>query len=125
MTELVLLMRVIVVLAYFLACAPVSLHAEPVRISYSAISWLMTPVWMAEELGLFKKYNLEAQLIYIPSSATSVQSLLGGSVDVITPGSMMTITRSFLQERRDTVERVLCAYVEGMAAYLGQKERAK
>jgi hypothetical protein len=25
--------------------------AEPVKISYSAISWLMTPVWMAEELG--------------------------------------------------------------------------
>jgi NitT/TauT family transport system substrate-binding protein len=44
-------------------------------------------MWMAEELGLFKKYNLEAQLIYIPSSATSVQALSGGSVDVITPGS--------------------------------------
>jgi ABC-type nitrate/sulfonate/bicarbonate transport system substrate-binding protein len=77
LTQLVFLRR-IVFLAYFLACAPVLLHAEPVRISYSAISWLMTPMWMAEELGLFKKYNLAAQLIYIPSSATSVQALLGG-----------------------------------------------
>jgi len=167
----------------------------------------MTPVWMAEELGLFKKYNLEAQLIYIPSSATSVQALLGGSVDVNTPGSsgvviaaargvqvvavaastrrapftlftqpeitkpedlkgkvtgvtrfnstthMMTVlilrklhlenfvsvrqmrdvprhaqrsvTRSFLHARPDTLERVLRAYVEGLAAFLGQKERAK
>jgi len=243
LTQWVFLRR-IVFLAYFLACAPVLLHAEPVRISYSAISWLMTPVWMAEELGLFKKYNLEAQLIYIPSSATSVQALLGGSVDVITPGSsgvviaaargvqvvavaastrrapftlftqpeitkpedlkgkvtgvtrfnstthmmtvlilrklhlenfvsvrqmgdvpamhnafeqkliagmvssygpkarhraltdavaldipyagsMMTVTRSFLHERPDTLERVLRAYVEGLAAFLGQKERAK
>ena len=90
MTQWVFLRR-IVFLAYFLACAPVLLHAEPVRISYSAISWLMTPVWMAEELGLFKKYNLEAQLIYIPSSATSVQALLGGSVDVITPGSSRVV----------------------------------
>ena len=47
--------------------------AESVKISYSAISWLMTPVWMAEELGLFKKNGLDAQLIYIPSSPTSVQ----------------------------------------------------
>ena len=61
--------------------------AESVKISYSAISWLMTPVWMAEELGLFKKNGLDAQLIYIPSSPTSVQALLGGSVEVITPGS--------------------------------------
>ena len=63
------------------------LTAEPIKISYSAISWLMSPVWMAEELGLFKKHELDAQLIYIASSATSVQALLGGSVQVITPGS--------------------------------------
>ena len=244
MTQVALRVRPVLFLAFCLAFAPVPLRADPVRISYSAISWVMTPVWRAEELGLFKKHNLEAQLIYIPSSATSVQALLGGSVDVITPGSsgvviaaargvpvvavaastrrapftlftqpeitkpeelkgkitgvtrfnstthmltililrklhlenfvsvrqmgdvpamhnafeqrliagmvssygpkarhraltdavaldipyagsMMTVTRSFLQERRDTVERVLRAYVEGMAAFLGNKERAK
>jgi NitT/TauT family transport system substrate-binding protein len=64
-----------------------ALAAESIKISYSAISWLMSPVWMAEELGLFKKHGLDAQLIYIASSATSVQALLGGSVQVITPGS--------------------------------------
>jgi NitT/TauT family transport system substrate-binding protein len=218
--------------------------AESIRISYSAISWLMTPVWMAEELGLFKKNGLDVQLIYIASSPTSVQALLGGSVEVITPGSsgvviaaargvpivavaastrrapfalftqpeitkpeelkgkvmgvtrfnstthmltvlilrklglesfvsvrqmgdvpamhqafeqriiagmvssygpkarhraltdavkleipyagsMMTVTRSFLQDRRDTVERVLRAYIEGMAVFLNQKATAK
>jgi ABC-type nitrate/sulfonate/bicarbonate transport system substrate-binding protein len=80
LNKLILLRRSIVLLADFSIFATVSLHAEPVRISYSAISWLMTPVWMAEELGLFKKYNLEAQLIYIPSSATSVQTLLGAAL---------------------------------------------
>ena len=72
LTSLLFNKRAIVLLAYVFIFAPVSVLAEPVRISYSAISWLMTPVWMADELGLFKKYNLEAQLIYIPSSATSV-----------------------------------------------------
>ncbi|HTN70687.1 MAG TPA: hypothetical protein VMO00_06315, partial [Methylomirabilota bacterium] len=47
------------------------------------------------------------------------------TLDIPYAGSMMTVTRSFLQERRVTVERVLRAYVEGMAAFLGQKERAK
>jgi len=40
-------------------------------------------------------------------------------------GSMMTVTRSFLQDRRDTVERVLRAYIEGMAVFLNQKATAK
>jgi len=85
--RVVSLTRISALLGAFLVFAPMALHAESVRISYSAISWLMTPVWTAEELGLFKKYNLDTELIYIPSSATSVQALLGGSVDVITPGS--------------------------------------
>jgi ABC-type nitrate/sulfonate/bicarbonate transport system substrate-binding protein len=86
MTQFALRMRPVLFLAFCLAFAPVPLRAEPVRISYS--SWLMTPAWMAEERGLFKKRNLEDQLIYIPSSATSVQALLGGSLAVITPGSI-------------------------------------
>lgn len=199
---------------------------------------------MAEELGLFKKHGLDVQLIYIPSSVTSVQALLGSSVQVITPGSsgvviaaaqgvpvvavaastrrapftlftqpeitkpgelkgkvmgvtrfnstthmltvlilrklglenfvsvrqmgdvpgmhqafeqkmivgmvssygpkarhraltdavqleipyagsMMTVTRNFLRDHRDTVERVLRAYVEGMAVFLNQRAMAK
>lgn len=237
-------LRAFVLLYAILGVSTSTFAAESIRISYSAISWLMTPVWMAEELGLFKKNGLDAQLIYIPSSPTSVQALLGGSVEVITPGSsgvviaaarevpivavaastrrapfalfthpeitkpeelkgkvtgvtrfnstthmltvlilrkrglesfvsvrqmgdvpamhqafeqriiagmvssygpkarhraltdavqlnipyagsMMTVTRSFLQDRRDTVERVLRAYIEGMAVFLNQKATAK
>ena len=40
-------------------------------------------------------------------------------------GSMMTVTRNFLRDHRDTVERVLRAYVEGMAVFLNQKAIAK
>ena len=47
------------------------------------------------------------------------------ALDIPYAGSMMTVMRSFLQERRETVERVLRAYVEGMAVFLGHKERAK
>jgi ABC-type nitrate/sulfonate/bicarbonate transport system substrate-binding protein len=40
-------------------------------------------------------------------------------------GSIMTVTRNFLRDHRDTVERVLRAYVEGMAVFLNQKAMAK
>src|ERR1700751_4638000 len=61
--------------------------AEPIRIAYSVVSWTMSAAYMAEDAGLFKKRGLDVQLVYIPSSGTSVQALLGGSVDIITPGS--------------------------------------
>jgi hypothetical protein len=44
LTSLLFNKRAIVLLAYVFIFAPVSVLAEPVRISYSAISWLMTPV---------------------------------------------------------------------------------
>jgi NitT/TauT family transport system substrate-binding protein len=236
--------QILLLLSLLVGASARASAAESIKISYSAISWLMSPVWMAEELGLFKKHGLNAQLIYIASSATSVQALLGGSVQVITPGSsgviiaaargvpvvavaastrrapftlfthpevtkseelkgkvmgvtrfnstthmltvlilrklglenhvsvrqmgdvpsmhrafeqkiiagmvssygpqashraltdavqleipyagsMMTVTQSFLRDKRDTVERVLRAYVEGMAVFLKQKTAAK
>ena len=79
--------QILLLLSLLFGASAGAAAAEAVKISYSAISWLMSPVWMAEELGFFKKNALDAQLIYIASSATSVQALVGGSVQVITPGS--------------------------------------
>lgn len=41
---------------------------------------------MAHETGLFKKHGLDVQLVYIPSSGTNIQALLGGSLDLSAPG---------------------------------------
>lgn len=62
-------------------------QAVPLRISYPAISPSSTGTWMAHETGAFKKYGLDVQLIYISSSGTNVQALLGGSLDIATAGS--------------------------------------
>ena len=61
--------------------------AAPLRFSYSVIAPPVAGVWMAQETGTFKKYNLDVELIYIPSSGTNVQALLGGSIDLSTLGS--------------------------------------
>ena len=83
-------------LAAYLVLASVLLpvspsDAEPIRIAYSVISWTMSAVYMAEDAALFKKNGLDVQIIHIPSSGTSVQALLGGSVKIITPGSSAVI----------------------------------
>ena len=37
---------------------------------------------LAEEMGMFKKYDLDFEFVYIPSSSTATAALLGGNVDV-------------------------------------------
>lgn len=60
--------------------------AAAVRFAYASIAPPLSGVWAAQETGAFKKYGLDVQLVYISSSATNVQALLGGSLDVATPG---------------------------------------
>ena len=52
-------------------------------ISYASVSGTRAPIWIAKDLGLFEKYGLDGNLIYIASGVTSVNALLGGSVDII------------------------------------------
>jgi ABC-type nitrate/sulfonate/bicarbonate transport system substrate-binding protein len=52
-------------------------------ISYASVSGTRGPLWIAKDLGLFEKYGLDGNLIYIASGVTSVNALLGGSVDII------------------------------------------
>ena len=38
--------------------------------------------WVAEELGLFKKYDIDFDFVYIPSSSTATAAILGSNVEV-------------------------------------------
>jgi NitT/TauT family transport system substrate-binding protein len=80
----VVLLLLIVILSLVLRSA----HAqdkklEPFTISYASVSGTRAPLWIARDLGLFEKYGLDVNLIYIASGVTSVNALLGGSVDII------------------------------------------
>ncbi len=56
---------------------------DPFTISYASVSGTRAPLWIAKDLGLFEKYGLDVNLIYIASGIISVNALLGGSVDII------------------------------------------
>ena len=65
-----------------------STHAQDKKldsftISYASVSGTRAPLWIAKDLGLFEKYGLDGNLVYIASGVTSVNALLGGSVDII------------------------------------------
>jgi len=49
---------------------------------YSAHAVPYAMPWVAEEMGLFKKYDLDFQFVYIPSSSTATAALLGGNVEI-------------------------------------------
>ena len=65
--------------------------AATIRFAYASIAPPLSGVWAAQETGAFKKYGLDVQLIYISSSATNAQALLGGSLEVATPGGTSAV----------------------------------
>jgi NitT/TauT family transport system substrate-binding protein len=73
-------------------CAPFSLiaallcagfaPAQTIKIPYVSISGFQAPLYLGEHAGLFKKNQLDAQLIYMPGGSLIVQTLLSGDVGV-------------------------------------------
>jgi len=57
-----------------------AVHAEKVRIAYSAISGAQLPLWVAHDKGLFKRQGLDTDLLYIGGGSVVVQAMLGGEV---------------------------------------------
>ena len=80
------LLRVCVLVGVFmwsLSAAAQDKKLASFTISYASVSGTRAPLWIAKDLGLFEKYGLDGNLIYIASGVTSVNALLGGSVDII------------------------------------------
>ena len=61
---------------------PVLATAEPLRIAYTSIAMVYGPLWVTKEAGLFKKYNIDAELLYIAGGPPSLQALIAGDVAV-------------------------------------------
>jgi NitT/TauT family transport system substrate-binding protein len=55
-------------------------NAAALRVAYSAISGAMSPLWVAQEGGYFKREGLEVELLYIGGGSLLIQSMLSGDV---------------------------------------------
>jgi ABC-type nitrate/sulfonate/bicarbonate transport system substrate-binding protein len=76
--------------------------ADKLSALYSAQSVSYSLPWIAREAGLFRKYNLDFQLVYIPSSGIATTALIGGDVEIAMAGGVGTI-RAFVQGANDLV----------------------
>ncbi|MBI3064207.1 MAG: ABC transporter substrate-binding protein, partial [Deltaproteobacteria bacterium] len=55
---------------------------QTIKVPYVSISGFQAPLYLGERAGLFKKNQLDAQLIYMPGGSLIVQTLLSGDVGV-------------------------------------------
>lgn len=76
--------QIIVLAAYLTGVGSAALHgaeATKVLIAHGAISNNVEPLWIAKEQGIFRKYGIEAELVFI-IAGRAMQAMLAGQVPV-------------------------------------------
>ena len=74
----------------------ISLQAEPIKVGYPSLATGFAPSWVTADKGLWKKYGLDVELIYLRGGSRTVSALVGGSID-ITIGSDIGTIQAILQ----------------------------
>jgi ABC-type nitrate/sulfonate/bicarbonate transport system substrate-binding protein len=98
-----LLRRAVCLIALCNAAAPLDLAAaDKMTGIHSARVMSQSFPWIAEEAGLFKKYNLDFQLVFIASSGIVTAALLGGDADMTLTGGVGNV-RAYVQGSTDVV----------------------
>ena len=71
-------------LLFVILCAPSPLAhaADKIVALYSSHAVPYVMPWVAEELGALKKYDIELEFVYIPSSSAATAAILGGNVEI-------------------------------------------
>ena len=52
------------------------------KIPYVSLSPTAGPLWIAYEMGLFRRNNINAELLYIPGGSTIIQAIISGDVKI-------------------------------------------
>lgn len=68
-----------------------ALAEEQYLIAYGGFAGFQAPVWAAKDLGLLKKYGLNAEAVMVPGSPREIQALVGGSVHFAQVDAVTTI----------------------------------
>jgi len=53
---------------------------QKINVAYSSISGNVSPLWVTQDRGFFRKYGLEVQAILIESGTTTAQALVAGDI---------------------------------------------
>src|SRR5215468_10193720 len=77
-------------------------QAQSLTAFYTAPVASMSPMWIAKEVGFFKKQGLDVKLVFIASGPTGTTSLLAGETDVGIIGGFAP-TRAIVGGAKDLV----------------------
>jgi len=70
--------------------APASAQTlKKIRIGYPSLSFRQSNVWVAEEVGLFNKYGLEVEPIFLRGGQVATQALAGGDPPIVNIGTVV------------------------------------
>jgi len=97
-----LLIKSVPVLLVFLVCSGEARSADKLNAIYTARVMSQAYPWIAEEAGLFKKYDLDVPLVFVTPGAPSVAAILSGDSEVAVIGAA-SITRPVVQGNKDPV----------------------
>jgi NitT/TauT family transport system substrate-binding protein len=91
----------IVLVGLLFALAPAA-AADKLNFLYTARVMSQSYPFIAQEAGLFKKYDLEVPIVFVTPGAPSVAAILSGDSEVAQIGAA-SITRPFVQGNKDPV----------------------
>ena len=87
---------------FFFACLGWCAGADKLIGFHSARTMSQAMPWICEEVGLFRKYDLDFQLVYISSAPIVTAAILGGDAQVAISGGE-AIIRAYAQGATDLV----------------------
>src|SRR5918996_4703969 len=62
---------------------------QKIRIGYPSISSRQAQLWVAKDEGLFRKYGLDVELIFLRGGQVAIQALTGGDPPIVTIGNVI------------------------------------
>jgi NitT/TauT family transport system substrate-binding protein len=77
-----------IVAGTFVIAAPAQ-SLQKVRIGYPSISSRQAQLWVAKEEGIFRKYGLDVELIFLRGGQVAIQALTGGDPPLMTVGNVI------------------------------------
>src|SRR5215813_4248593 len=85
------MMRIVFALCVaFLLAKPASpQELKRIKIGYPAISYNQIHIWVAKEAGLFKKYGIDADLVFFRGGQTATQALVAGDPPIVNIGTVV------------------------------------
>lgn len=85
-----MIQKVLIPVALFFLGANVSAQElKKIKIGYPAISYNQIHIWVAKDAGLFKKYGLDAEIVFFRGGQMATQALVAGDPPIVNIGTVV------------------------------------